>query len=43
MLRALSFDVGSTLADAKETHRKAFNMAFRKMDLDWQWWRKNPL
>ena len=37
MLRALIFDVDGTLADTEELHREAFNAAFMKMGLDWDW------
>ena len=36
-LKALIFDVDGTLADTEETHRLAFNEAFRTLELDWQW------
>ena len=39
-LRGLIFDVDGTLADTEETHRVAFNAAFQKPGLDWQWDRK---
>lgn len=37
-LKALIFDVDGTLADTeKDGHRIAFNLAFRKAGLDWDW------
>jgi HAD superfamily hydrolase (TIGR01509 family) len=37
-LKALIFDVDGTLADTeKDGHRVAFNMAFKKAGLDWDW------
>jgi len=36
-LEALLFDVDGTLADTEEGHRVAFNMAFAKAGLDWNW------
>jgi len=36
-LRALLFDVDGTLADTEETHRLAFNAAFRDFDLSFEW------
>lgn len=36
-LQALLFDVDGTLADTEETHREAFNAAFRDAGLPWQW------
>ncbi len=36
-LRALIFDVDGTLADTEEAHRLAFNEAFRRHGLDWNW------
>ena len=36
-LRALILDVDGTLADTEETHRCAFNEAFRLHGLDWNW------
>ena len=37
-LEALLFDVDGTLADTeRDAHRVAFNMAFKKADLDWDW------
>ena len=35
--RAIIFDVDGTLAETEETHRKAFNRAFRKAGLSWSW------
>lgn len=37
MLRALIFDVDGTLADTEETHRLAWNEAFEKHHLGWNW------
>ena len=36
-LKALIFDVDGTLADTEEAHRRAFNDAFRRHALDWNW------
>jgi len=36
-LEALIFDVDGTLADTEETHRQAFNYAFVRFDLNWEW------
>src|SRR5205085_12267720 len=36
-LDALIFDVDGTLADTEETHRQAFNYAFVRFDLGWDW------
>lgn len=37
-LEALLFDVDGTLADTeRDAHRVAFNMAFKKAGLDWDW------
>lgn len=37
-LKALIFDVDGTLADTeRDGHRVAFNLAFEKAGLDWQW------
>lgn len=36
-LKALIFDVDGTLADTEEVHRIAFNKAFTKKGIDWQW------
>lgn len=36
-LKALIFDVDGTLADTEEAHRSAFNEAFRRHGLDWNW------
>jgi beta-phosphoglucomutase-like phosphatase (HAD superfamily) len=36
-LKALIFDVDGTLADTEEAHRCAFNHAFRRHGLDWNW------
>jgi HAD superfamily hydrolase (TIGR01509 family) len=37
MIRALIFDVDGTLADTEETHRQAFNYAFMRFELKWEW------
>ena len=37
MDRAIIFDVDGTLAETEETHREAFNRAFRGAGLDWSW------
>lgn len=34
---ALIFDVDGTLAETEELHRQAFNLAFARRGLDWQW------
>jgi phosphoglycolate phosphatase-like HAD superfamily hydrolase len=36
-LRALVFDVDGTLSDTEETHRRAFNAAFRDLGLPHAW------
>ena len=36
-LDALIFDVDGTLADTEEAHRRAFNEAFARHALDWDW------
>jgi HAD superfamily hydrolase (TIGR01509 family) len=36
-LKALLFDVDGTLADTEETHRQAFNYAFVRFGLPWEW------
>ena len=36
-LSALLFDVDGTLAETEEVHRKAFNQAFARAGLDWNW------
>jgi beta-phosphoglucomutase-like phosphatase (HAD superfamily) len=36
-LKALIFDVDGTLADTEEAHRRAFNEAFTRHGLDWNW------
>jgi HAD superfamily hydrolase (TIGR01509 family) len=36
-LEALIFDVDGTLADTEEGHRCAFNLAFQRFGLGWQW------
>jgi len=35
--RALIFDVDGTLAETEEVHRQAFNAAFVKANIDWNW------
>ena len=35
--RAIIFDVDGTLSETEETHRRAFNQAFRNAGLEWQW------
>lgn len=35
--RALIFDVDGTLAETEEFHRRAFNAAFARANLDWSW------
>lgn len=37
MLNALIFDVDGTLADTESAHREAFNAAFAKSGLPWNW------
>ena len=37
MVDALIFDVDGTLADTEEIHRQAFNYAFVRFGLDWDW------
>lgn len=37
MSKAVIFDVDGTLSETEETHRKAFNRAFRQKGLDWHW------
>lgn len=37
MIHALIFDVDGTLADTEETHRQAFNYAFVRFELKWEW------
>ncbi len=37
MILALIFDVDGTLADTEETHRQAFNYAFLRFELKWEW------
>jgi len=37
MNRAIIFDVDGTLAETEETHRRAFNRAFRAAGLTWSW------
>nr|WP_245266335.1 HAD family hydrolase [Bradyrhizobium sp. WSM1743] len=34
---ALIFDIDGTLAETEELHRQAFNLAFARHGLDWQW------
>ncbi len=36
-LKAIIFDVDGTLANTEETHRQAFNAAFREFDLGYEW------
>jgi beta-phosphoglucomutase-like phosphatase (HAD superfamily) len=36
-LKALIFDVDGTLADTEEVHRRAFNQAFERHGLGWNW------
>jgi HAD superfamily hydrolase (TIGR01509 family) len=36
-LDALIFDVDGTIADTEETHRQAFNAAFIRFELGWDW------
>jgi HAD superfamily hydrolase (TIGR01509 family) len=36
-IEALVFDVDGTLADTEEVHRRAFNLAFEELGLDWRW------
>lgn len=36
-LKAIIFDVDGTLANTEETHRQAFNTAFREFDLPYHW------
>jgi HAD superfamily hydrolase (TIGR01509 family) len=36
-LQAIILDVDGTIADTEETHRRAFNAAFRSHGLDWVW------
>lgn len=36
-LKALIFDLDGTMADTEERHRQAFNAAFIKLDLWWDW------
>jgi beta-phosphoglucomutase-like phosphatase (HAD superfamily) len=36
-LEALIFDIDGTLADTEEGHRCAFNLAFERFNLGWQW------
>ena len=36
-LEAVIFDVDGTLADTEDVHRRAFNQAFARFDLDWDW------
>ncbi len=37
MNRAIIFDVDGTLAETEETHRRAFNRAFKGAGLPWSW------
>jgi HAD superfamily hydrolase (TIGR01509 family) len=36
-LEALIFDIDGTMADTEEAHRTAFNLAFERWRLDWNW------
>jgi len=36
-IEAVIFDVDGTIADTEEGHRTAFNLAFRRFKLDWNW------
>ena len=36
-LRAVLFDVGGTIAESEEIHRKSFNDAFKEYGLSWYW------
>jgi len=36
-IHALIFDVDGTMADTEEAHRTAFNLAFERCRLGWQW------
>jgi HAD superfamily hydrolase (TIGR01509 family) len=36
-LQALIFDLDGTVADTEETHRQAFNAAFIRLELWWDW------
>lgn len=36
-LKALIFDVDGTLADTEDVHRQAFNRAFTRSGIDWEW------
>jgi HAD superfamily hydrolase (TIGR01509 family) len=40
MNRAIIFDVDGTLSETEETHRKAFNRAFKVAGLSWHWDRR---
>ncbi len=35
--KALIFDVDGTLAETEELHRKAFNLTFKKLCVNWYW------
>ena len=37
IIEALIFDVDGTMADTEEAHRVAFNLAFERFRLDWEW------
>ena len=39
-LQALLFDVDGTIVDTEELHRQAFNQAFLRFDLGWDWDRR---
>jgi beta-phosphoglucomutase-like phosphatase (HAD superfamily) len=36
-LKAIIFDVDGTLSETEETHRKAFNQAFKERGVTWNW------
>lgn len=36
-LKAIIWDVDGTLVDSEELHRKAFNHAFNRFEMDWHW------
>jgi beta-phosphoglucomutase-like phosphatase (HAD superfamily) len=40
-IEALIFDVDGTLADTEEAHRTAFNLAFERCGLGWNWSREH--
>jgi len=37
MIKAIVFDVDGTLSETEETHRKAFNRAFKHQGFPWHW------